>query len=128
MATAYQNAVTAALTAAGRLAGVSVTYTTGAGSVTLSESVIRGNTDWDLETENGLAERWESTDWIVPVAGLVIAAASVTPAKGDTIAQTINGTTSTYTVCSPSGLPVYQYLDRGTRTRYRVHSKLTATA
>jgi len=128
MATAYQAAITAALTSVRKLAGVDVTYTTTAGSVTLAGAAIRGSTEWDLETDAGLAERWESTDWLLPVAQLLIASAAVTPARGDTIAQTIGATVYTYTVSAPTGLPVFSFLDRGTRTRYRVHTKLTGTA
>ena len=126
MATAFQNAITAGLAAAGKVAGLTVTYTTTAGSVVLDGTALRGQTDWEMETQDGLAERWESVDWLLPVADLVISSATVTPATGDTVSQTLDGITYIYTVCAPPGAPVYAYLDRGTRTRYRVHAKLTS--
>ena len=121
----FSTAISTALKAATRLAGLTITYTTSAGSVTLTGGALQGATDFEVVIDGGLAERFTSADWLVSVADLVISGAAVTPARGDTISTTRNGATETYTVAAPEGEPVFAYLDRE-RTRYRIHSKQTS--
>lgn len=121
----FATAISSSLKAATRFAGLTITYTTSAGSVTMTGGALQGATDFEVLIDGGLAERFTSADWLVSVADLVIAGAAVTPARGDTISTTRNGATETYTVAAPEGEPVFAYLDRE-RTRYRIHSKQTA--
>lgn len=101
--------------------GVSVTYTRGAESATIT--VWTGNTLFARALdEPGASVLWGERDYLIPVASLVIGGTATTPAKGDRITETIGGAAVTFELQTPTGEPAWRYSDAD-RSRYRIHCK-----
>lgn len=103
---------------------VTVTYTRGAHSVTLTGSA--GSMLLRLQDEYG-GSRVERTDrdFLFAAAALVLNGVRVTPERGDVIAESAGGKDYTFTVLPYSGEPCWRWADAG-RTLIRVHTKKTA--
>jgi len=99
-----------------------VTYRRAGQSLPLQATV--GETTFDVETAHG-AETWESRDFLIRVADLVLEAAA-TPARGDRIAELVGAKTLVFEVMAPGDAPCWQYSDPG-RLTFRVHTKLVDT-
>ncbi len=97
-----------------------VTYRRGATSVELAATV--GRTEYDVDTGHGIVERYESRDYLLRTADLVLAGESTTPEAGDRIEEVIADQTVVYGVMAPAGEPVWAYSDPG-RLTMRVHTK-----
>lgn len=105
-------------------AGVSITYTRGAQSTTLTAWV--GRTAFArTSSEPGAALIWGERDYLIPVASLTLGGTGVVPTKGDRITQTIDGADVVYELMAMPGEPLWRYSDP-TRTVYRVHCKRVA--
>lgn len=102
-----------------------VVYRRGTASVTLAATI--GSSDGSVSLDYGARERWESRDYLVRAADLVLEDEVALPAVGDLIVETDGGKEFTYQVLQPSvEEPAYRYTD-GHRIRLRIHTKLVAT-
>lgn len=98
-------------------AGVSVTYTRGATSVSLTP--VPGRTVFVSNAEGAPRVEFGERDYLIPVSELT---ALGVPKIGDRIAETIDGVTVTFEVQQPNaGEPAWRY-DQ-TRSVFRVHCK-----
>ena len=99
----------------------SVTYSRGDASVTVSVSV--GETTWEVIDSEGFTTKWESRDFIMTAADLVLSGSTVLPARGDRIVETDDTAVYTYEAMAPASEPVYRFSDRS-RVAIRIHTKL----
>jgi hypothetical protein len=97
-----------------------VTYASGGQQVQLQATV--GSTTFQVANDYGVFERWESRDYLVVAADLVLGDAVVVPQRGDTI--TDGG--QVYTVMAPGHEDVYRPSDQYGVT-LRIHTKLTGS-
>lgn len=104
-------------TAVQEAAGVTVAYTRGVTSITLTAVV--GRTVFVSNAEGAPRVQFGERDYLIEVADLTLG----TPKLGDRITETIDGTAVVFEVQEPeAGEPAWRYSDQG-RTRYRVHTK-----
>ena len=98
--------------------GVSLTYSRGGVSATLTGSV--GQTNFETDSEFGIL-RIESRDFLITRSRLT-AAGFGEPKRGDRITETQGSDTVTHEVLEQAGIPPFSYSDFG-RTRLRIHTK-----
>lgn len=105
-------------------AGVSVTYSRGNDSVSLTAVVGRTLfSSVSPGTGNGRASvEWGDRDYLIRVADLVLNGSPITPQKGDQITHTVNGVSLVFELMTPTGEPAWRYSDE-LRTTYRIHTK-----
>lgn len=118
---AFQSAIAAAIRTNRSIAGVPVTYSRTAGSVVLT--VTPGRSESEATDDQGSATRVRSRDYLIDAATLVIGGSAVEPRPGDRITEgstTAGG--SVYEVDNMPGEPCWRWSDTG-RTTYRVHTK-----
>lgn len=96
--------------------GVSITYTRGAASATIT--AVQGRTAGEHLDTDGIVHKYESHDWLIAASDLVLSGSSATPARGDVIAY--GG--RTYQVEPIPGQDVFAYTDEH-RTAMRIHTK-----
>ena len=94
-----------------------VSYTRGSVTTPCLASVSKST--FEVQTDNGVVERWESRDYIISHVDLPFGQ----PERGDVITETMGPATASYAVCSPAGLPVWQEGD-AFRKCVRIHTKL----
>jgi len=99
-------------------AGVTITYSRGASSVSLTATI--GSTEFESDDSAGVYVRFRSIDFLVKASDLIISEAVITPARNDTI--TYDG--DTYEVLPPGGQQVYQPTPHV--KQLRIHTKQTA--
>lgn len=99
-------------------------YCRGADSAEVKATV--GRTVFEVDDGRGVLEKWESRDFLVAAAELVLAGSPVLPARGDRVRETQGGKVYVYEVMAPGAEPCWRYSDayRGT---LRVHTKHVAT-
>jgi len=95
-------------------------------SVSAEVNATIGKTVFETTNEFGLVERWESRDFLIPAAALVLDGTATLPARGDVIRETQGATTFVYEVLAPGKEPHYRYSDTF-RTLWRIHTKLVGT-
>ena len=93
-----------------------VTYSRGASSVEVAATL--GQTTFEVQDAYGVVEKWESRDFLVTAADLVLLGAAVTPQRGDRI--TDGG--KVYEVLAPGKEDVYRLSDPYGVT-LRIHTK-----
>ena len=120
MATVFDNAISAGLTARRNLAGVAVSYDDQSAAA-IDVTAVRGQPDVSIGDALLAQVSSETVDWMIPVASL--AALTMPPKGGHTI--THNGVT--YTVSRWEGQPAWAYVDTG-ETEYRIHTIVTERA
>jgi len=101
-----------------------VTYCRGAAEVEVQAAV--GRTVFEVDNGTAVLEQFESRDFLIRAADLVLGDAQTLPQRGDRIRETQDGVTYVYEVMAPGREPHY-VLDRYRRT-LRIHSKLVDTA
>lgn len=101
-----------------------VTYARGADQAAVQAAV--GRTEFELDNGTGIIQRFESRDYLVKTADLVLGGAAALPEPGDRITETVGSTTYTYEVVAPVGQPCWRYADPY-RTLLRIHTKHVGT-
>ena len=101
-----------------------VTYVRGEESVEVQAAV--GHTVFEVDDGTGVLEQYESRDFIVRAADLVLGGAKVVPARGDRIREEQDGMMYVYEVMAPGRFPHAKFSDRSRRT-LRIHTKLVET-
>ena len=90
----FRNTILGAISTLLSVAGVAVTYSRDASSVKVTATP--GKTDYERESEDGVAIRSQARDFLIRVSDLV---AIGEPARGDTIVEiSADGDTHTYEV------------------------------
>jgi hypothetical protein len=97
-----------------------VTYQRGDDSVEVAATV--GRTVFEIDDGSGAAVQWESRDFLVPAADLVLAGEVVEPLPGDRIRETQGEKVYVYEVLAPGKEPCWRWSDPFRRT-LRVHTK-----
>jgi len=98
-----------------------VTYVRGEHFVEVQAAI--GHTAFEVDDGTGVLEQYESRDFIVCAADLVLDGASVTPARGDRIREEQDGMVYVYEVMAPGRFPHAKFSDRSRRA-LRIHTKL----
>jgi len=83
-----------------------------------------GRTTFDVSDEYGIAQHWESRDYLVLAADL---AGFGLPQRGDRITETVSGQTLVYEVLAPGGETPWRWSDAYHRT-LRIHTKQVGAA
>jgi hypothetical protein len=119
---AFESAIGAGLKMIRRTAGVSVTVTRGATTITVSDAV-QGQSQKQIidETAETVVE---GCDWLISVASYTLGQ----PAVGDIISRKVNGITYYWTVESPViGISHFDWSDTA-RTTYRIRARKDGAA
>jgi hypothetical protein len=105
-----------------------VTYTRPSTNQSVSILATPGRTPYEIDTGAGVLVPYESKDFIVSVADLILAGSPAVPQVDDTI--TSNG--KTYTVAdlgsAASGGMMKCYQSVALNLRYRIHTKVTGAS
>jgi len=91
------------------------------GSVTNPVFASTTKSEFEVVSDQGVVERWESRDFVISLGDLPFGM----PARGDVITETLGETTIRYAVMSPRGIPLWHWAD-AYRTAVRVHTKMVA--
>ena len=100
-----------------------VVYCRGDVSVEVQASI--GKTTFDIDDGYGAVESWESRDFLIAAANLVLSGVDVLPVAGDRINEVQDGLTFVYEVLAPGKEPCWRYSDPY-RTTLRIHTKQVA--
>lgn len=103
-------------------AGRTVTYRRGADAVAVTATI--GRTEFEVDDEFGVLRKFESRDFLIPAAELVLNGQTVLPERGDEIDETQESVAYTYEVMPPGKAPAFRYSDPYRRT-LRIHTKQT---
>ncbi len=101
-----------------------VTYCRSGECVTVLATV--GKTVFQIARDYGPFERFESRDYLVTAAELVLQGNLILPSRGDTIRETDGGKTYEYEVMAPGGEPDWRWSDDYRQT-LRIHTKRIGT-
>ena len=97
-----------------------VTYCQGQAEAEVMATV--GRTTFEVESSTGVAERFESRDFIITAADLVLGGVVVVPERGDRIKETAGSQTLVYEVVGPGSEPCWRWSDPY-RQAVRIHTK-----
>lgn len=104
--------------------GTSVVYRRGNDSATVTATI--GHTTFEVDSGYGVLEEYQSRDFLILAADLVLASQQVLPERGDRIRETVGEQTFVYEVLAPSGQQPWRYSDPY-RTTLRIHTKHVTT-
>jgi hypothetical protein len=102
-----------------------VTYRRDADSALLAATI--GRTLFEVDDGFGVLQKYESRDFLVLAADLVLAGSPVLPKAGDRIDETAGTTTHVYEVMAPGKEPPWRYSDPYRKT-IRIHTKQVETS
>ena len=92
------------------------------GSQSVDLLATAGKTAFEVDDGYGVLVRYESRDFLILAADLVLDAMPALPQRGDRIRETQGGTTFVYEVTAPGKEPCWRFSDAWRKT-LRVHSK-----
>ena len=115
------SAITAALAELRIRTPVSITYTRGGDSGSLSVTV--GKTEWPVVDTSGVQVAFETRDYMIAAEDLVVGGDTILPRRDDVIVETVGGRTFTYRVIDGDGIPPYKFSDVD-KTALRIHTKI----
>ena len=101
-----------------------VTYHRGGDSVQVQATI--GRTEFEVQTEHGVIEKYESRDFLVLAEDLVLSSQQTVPQDGDRIKEAIGGDTLVFEVMAPGEEPPWRYSDPYHKT-LRIHTKQVDT-
>jgi len=107
----------------GRYLSQLVTYERGSDSVELAATV--GRSEFDQTDEYGVLHRYETRDYIIRAADLILNGQRVLPQAGDRVHESVEGQTFIYEVMSPLDGPPWRWADNY-RLKLRVYTKQVA--
>lgn len=93
---------------------------------TVDVQAVIGRTEFQFQDSDGNTVTFQSRDYLILTADLVLGGNEVTPRAGDKILEVAGTTTFTYEVQSPDGGDVWKYSDPFRQVR-RIHTKLIKT-
>ena len=94
------------------------------GADTVSVSAAPGRTEFPVDSETAVLESYESRDWMIKAADLVLGEETVLPEPGDQVRDTQGATVYVYEVMAPAGEQHYRFADDPYRRMLRIHTKL----
>jgi hypothetical protein len=97
------------------------------GHADLDVAATIGRTEFEQTTDDGQVTTFESRDFLIAVADLLLSGSPAVPQRGDRIIETVGDATLTYEVLPQTALPPYRYSDQY-RTLFRIHTKLVTEA
>lgn len=97
-----------------------VKYKRGVDSVDVPASI--GRTEFEIDDGFGVLQKFESRDYLVLAADLVLGGWPVLPERGDRIEETVGTTSYVYEVMAPGKEPAWRYSDPYRKT-LRIHTK-----
>jgi hypothetical protein len=97
-----------------------VTYQRDTDSVDVAATV--GKTEFQIDSGYGVIETFQSRDFLIAAAGLVLDDQAVLPEPGDRITETQGEQTFVYEVMAPGNEPCWRYSDVYRQT-LRIHTK-----
>jgi hypothetical protein len=103
-----------------RHATCEVTYRRGSLSAIVSATI--GKTIFTVDDGGGIATQYESRDFLIWAADLVVDGKTVLPQRGDRVVETQGGKTYEYEVLAPGKEPCFRYSDPFRKT-LRIHTK-----
>lgn len=106
-----------------RAAGVTITYTRGTNSVSITATVSMH--EYDVIDTDGVVTAVTSRDYVIHSADLILAAVEVLPRAGDRIAETIDGTAETFEVMPLAGTRAFDPVDPDS-VLLKIHTKKVA--
>ena len=77
---------------------------------------------FEVDDGYGVVQKWESRDFLILAADLILAGLQTLPQRGDRILETQAGTTYTYEVLAPGKEPPFRFSDAFRKT-LRIHTK-----
>ena len=101
-----------------------VTYKRGIDTVDVPASI--GRTEFEIDDGFGVLTKFESRDYLVLAADLVLGGWPILPERGDRIEETVGTTTYVYEVMAPGKEPAWRYSDPYRKT-LRIHTKQVET-
>ena len=102
-----------------------VVYSRVASSVTLRAAL--GSTNTEFQDASGMIEQYQSRDFIVQAAELILGGVAVLPQRGDRIEITLGGVLCVFEVLAPTGMECWKWSDPY-RKAIRVHTKEVAAS
>jgi hypothetical protein len=105
-------------------ASADVVYERGAEQVLVKATI--GKTEFEIDDGSGVIERFQSRDYLIHAADLVLGGGETLPVAGDVIRETQGASTFVYEVMAPGHEPHYRYSDPF-RKLLRIHTKHVAT-
>jgi len=124
MPTIFEQGVKAGQAMLNAVAGETVEYRRGKTSVVLT--AIYSDKGYGADVEHDAVQSYQSDDFLIMAADILIGGKVTAPQRGDQIVRTIDGRVETYLVTNPPGRNVYER--SGPAGRYRVHTKLDSKA
>lgn len=107
-----------------RHATTTVEYVRGGQSTEIAATV--GKTTFEVDDGYGVLTRFESRDFLVLAAELMLGGQPVVPERGDRIRETQGTTVYIYEVTAPGKEPCWRYSDSFRKT-FRIHTKQVDT-
>jgi hypothetical protein len=107
-----------------RHASRAVAYARGVQSVELPATI--GKTTFEVDDGYGVLVHFESRDFLMLAADLMLGGAPTLPQRGDRIEETQAGQVFVYEVTAPGKEPCWRYSDAYRKT-LRIHTKQVAT-
>jgi hypothetical protein len=85
-----------------------------------------GKTEFEIDDGSGIVERFQSRDYLIQAADLVLGGSETLPEPGDRIQETQGAQNFAYEVMAPGDQPCWRYSDPF-RKLLRIHTKHVAT-
>jgi hypothetical protein len=101
-----------------------ITYRRGAHSISLSATI--GRTEFAADAGEPVIETWQSRDYLIRTADLILSTVTALPLRGDRIEETDGAVTHVYEVVAPGGQTPWRYAD-DFRRELRIHTKHVQT-
>jgi len=96
------------------------------GALQASVQATIGKTEFEIDDGSGVIQRFESRDYLIQTADLVLGGAQTLPVAGDRILETVGDQVLVYEVLAPGNEPHFRFSDPF-RKLLRVHSKHVGT-
>lgn len=102
------------------------TYKYWRGSADVDVDAVMGSTPIGFALSGTIVQSWQSTDFLVPAAQLLLGGHAIEPEKGDRIEATINGATVRFVVAQTDDQRCFRWSDPVLRETYRIHTREAA--
>lgn len=93
------------------------------GGASVTAQAVIGQTTFQVESAQGVAIDFQSRDYLIPAASLVLDGQIVSPREGDLIIESDGGQDYVYEVLAVGTEPAARYSGLY-RSRWRIHTKL----
>ena len=100
--------------------GETVRYSRGIPHVDVT--AVSGQTPVDFDFGHGVLQTWQTQDFLIAAAALILSTHETTPCVGDEIKATIRSESVCFRVCNADDGRCFRYTDAN-RTMLRVHTK-----